>query len=88
MGTVRDAQEEDRPTDRGPPEVREQDTTLVPGDMSPRPTQRLPVLGIQQGGIAAIGTDLTGLLGAVLECEGARLQERGPMRPTGHHRTH
>lgn len=69
-------------------EVREQDTTLVPGDMSPRLTQGFPVLGIQQGGIAAVGTGLTGLLGAVLEREGARLQERGPVRATGHHRTH
>lgn len=88
MGSFRDTEEKDRPTDRGPPEVREQDTTLVPGDMSPRLTQGLPVLGIQQGGIAAVGTCLTGLLGAVLEREGARLQERGPVRATGHHRTH
>lgn len=88
MGAVRDAQEEDGPTDRNPPEVREQDTTLVPGDMSLWPTQGPPVLGIQQGGVAAIDTDLIGVLGAVLEREGTRLQERGPMRPTGHHRTH
>lgn len=68
--------------------MREQDTTLIPGGIRPRPTQRPPVLGIQQGSVAAVDTGLTGLLGTVLECEGARLQERGPMRATCHHRTH
>lgn len=70
------------------PEVREQDTTLIPGDTSLGPAQRSPVLGIQQGSIAVVGTGLTGLLGTVLEREGTRLQERGPMRVTCHHRTH
>lgn len=88
MATIRHAQEEDGPMDRAPPEVREQDTALIPGGMSPRLAQGPPVLGIQQGGIAAIGTDLTRLLGTVLECECAGLQERGPVRAAGHHRTH
>lgn len=73
---------------KGLPEVREQDTALIPGDVSPWLTQRPPGLGVKQGSIAGVDTGLTGLLGTVLECEGARLQERGPMRATCHHRTH
>jgi hypothetical protein len=70
------------------PEVGEQDTTLVPGGMGTRPAQGPPGLGIQQGCVAAVGAGMAGLLGTVLECECAWLQEGGPMGTTRHHRAH
>lgn len=72
----------------GLPEVGELDATLVPGGVGPRPPQGPPGLGIEQGCVAAVGTGMAGLLGTVLECEGAGLQERGPMGATCHHRAH
>ena len=68
-----------RPTGGHPPEVGEVDATFIPGGVVPRPPQRLPGLGIQQGGVAAVDTGLAGLLGTVLEGEGAGLQEGGPV---------
>lgn len=72
----------------GLPEVGELDTTLVPGGVGPRPPQGSPGLGIEQSCVAAVGTSMAGLLGTVLECEGAGLQEGGPMGATRHHRAH
>lgn len=72
----------------GLPEVGEVDATLIPGGVHPRPPQGPPDLGIEQCGVAAVGPGMAGLLGTVLECEGAGLQEGGPMGATGHHRAH
>lgn len=75
-----------RPTDL--PEVREVDATLVPGGVGPWPPQGPPDLGIEQGRVAAVGAYMAGLLGTVLEREGAGLQEGGPVGATCHHRAH
>ena len=77
-----------RPTGGRPPEVGEVDATFIPGGVVPRPPQRLPGLGIQQGGVAAVDTGLAGLLGTVLEGEGAGLQEGGPVGAARHHGAH
>ena len=70
------------------PEVGEVDATFIPGGVVSWPPQRLPGLGVQQGRVAAVGTGLAGLLGTVLEGEGAGLQEGGPMGATCHHGAH
>ena len=71
-----------------PPEVGEVDATFISGGVVSRPPQRLPGLGVQQGGVTAVGTGLAGLLGTVLEGEGAGLQEGGPMGAACHHGAH
>lgn len=77
-----------RPTGGCPPEVGKVDATFIPGGVVPRPPQRLPGLGVQQGSVAAVGAGLAGLLGTVLEGEGAGLQEGGPVGATRHHGAH
>lgn len=77
-----------RPTGGHPPEVGEVDATFIPGGVVSRPPQRLPGLGVQQGGVAAVGAGLAGLLGTVLEGEGAGLQEGGPVGAARHHGAH
>lgn len=70
------------------PEVGEVDATLVQGSVDPRLPQGLPGLAIEQVGVAAVGAGMAGLLGTVLEREGAGLQEGGPMGATRHHGAH
>lgn len=70
------------------PEVGELDATLVQGSVDPRLPQGLPGLAIEQVGVAAVGAGMAGLLGTVLECEGAGLQEGGAMGATRHHGAH
>lgn len=70
------------------PEVGEFDATLVQGSVDARLRQGLPCLSVEQVGVAAEGAGMAGLLGTVLECEGAGLQEGGPVGATRYHGAH
>lgn len=88
MGWAEKGGRKERPRGWCPPEVGELDATLVQGGVDPRLPQGLPVFSVEQVGVAAVGAGVAGHLRAVLEGEGAGLQEGGPMGSTRHHGAH